>query len=200
MAAASSTGLVRLEEEAGLPGFSETSGSSELRPGTSERSGIRSDQGCFYHLFCSISKLSLGSRIYHGSLPIPRPPPTSLARSTIPHHTAASFIQDIHPGHSSTTARATVIRFRFCSHLLLSLDFSAHPSGSAQMPSLPGSLPQSPSSPNRPCSLPEQVCSLIQQMNVHENGHCARCWRKSSQQNSESLSFWDLHSISHCAL
>lgn len=172
MAPTSSTGLVRLEEEeAGLPRFSGTSGGSELRPETSERSGIRSDKGCFYHLLCSISKLSLGSRIYHGSFPIPHSPPTSLALS---FNYSPSYCSLIHPRHSFMTARATVILFCFSSHLLLSLDSSAHPSGSAQMPSLPGSLPK-PSSPNRPCSLPEQSCSLIQQMNVHENGHCARC-------------------------
>lgn len=106
MAPASSTGLVRLEEEAGLPKFSGTSGGSELRPGTSERSGIRSDKGCFCHSFCSISKLSLGSRIYHSSLPIPHSPPTSLALS---FNYSPSYCSLFHPRHSFTTARATVI-------------------------------------------------------------------------------------------
>lgn len=149
LAPPNSTGLVRLEEEeVGLPRLSGASGGSEFRLGTSERSGIRSDKACTYHAAqFQIRLCPLGSIMV-------------LSRFLLPVYLSSPLLQ-VFPimlralvhnsqGHGDTL-------FCFCSHLLPSLDSPAHPSGSAQMLSLPGSLPKPTSSPNGTCSLPEQV-------------------------------------------
>ena len=132
-----STGLVRLEEEeAGLLRLSEAPGASELRLGTSERSGIGRDKACLDH-----SSAFFGLGIYHGSLPTPQPHlPLQHSPSAPPHHASASFIHSII--HDSQ------------GHTLWLLLTPSPPSGlsysslrlSAMLPP-PGSLPEPPPLP-----------------------------------------------------
>lgn len=97
LAPPSSTGLVRLdEEEAGLPRLSAASAGSALRLGTSERSGIRSDEDCTYQSAQFLSSLwPLGSIMVLSPFPTLRLP-LQPSPSTLAHYAAVLFIHDIH--------------------------------------------------------------------------------------------------------
>lgn len=101
-----STGLVRLqEEEAGLLRFSGTPADSELRLGTSERSEIRSDKACLYHLLCAQLQSSfwpLGSIMVLSQFPSSHLP---VQHSPSPRHHHASvswFMMFIPDGQGHT--------------------------------------------------------------------------------------------------
>lgn len=121
-----SPGLVRPEGvEAGLPRLSGAPEGSKLRLGTSERSRIRNDKACLYHLLCSQFKAVLGLK---GLWLSPLPDATHLPGGPLQ-------LLPTMPSLICYDGQATPMHFWLLPllPLSLSLDSSAHSPGSTQM-------------------------------------------------------------------